>query len=106
MLASNQVWELNPLQDARELIVVFDVRSRVLAAEIHLPRVVERPNGRLLHDIMVIADLNVERDNINGMLSTLSGTVVSAQQLLIKTLRLSPFNRRNLDLHALFTFPG
>ena len=36
----------------------------------------------------------------------LSLAVLTEQHLLIKALRLSPFNRRNLDLHALFTFPG
>lgn len=31
---------------------------------------------------------------------------MARQHLLVKALRLSPFDRRDLDLHALFTFPG
>ena len=83
MLASNQVWELNLLQDARELIVVFDVCGRVLASEVHLPSVVAWPDRRLLYDVMVIADLDIESDNINMMLTTLGIAIVSGQKLLV-----------------------
>ena len=65
-LIHRQIRKHDPLQDARELVVIADVCDCVLAT-MHAPGVIGAPDRRLPHDVMATSHHHIEGNDVDWM---------------------------------------